>query len=190
MKSIGAPSADLLRREQRRILEIAARHGAKDIRLFGSVARGLANSDSDIDFLVVEGPVVSPWFPAGLIDDLENLLACRVDVITESALPPDLRASVLAAAIPLDQPLPVIPRGDPAIMVKDDRVHLEHILECIRRLEEITKEVVRLSCREPFIRTPRSAICRRCRNPRRDSRRKRRRGDLRSTGSGSPGFAM
>jgi predicted nucleotidyltransferase len=57
---------------------IAAKHGARNIRVFGSVARGEARNDSDIDFLVDTGPVTSSWFPAGLVLDLEEVLGSKV----------------------------------------------------------------------------------------------------------------
>ncbi|MFY9610987.1 MAG: nucleotidyltransferase domain-containing protein [Blastocatellia bacterium] len=57
--------------------------------MFGSVARGDANHDSDLDLLIDVGPRTTSWFPAGLILDLEKLLDCRVEVVTEKALNPD-----------------------------------------------------------------------------------------------------
>jgi predicted nucleotidyltransferase len=87
--------------KRQHILRTAARHGARNVRLFGSAARGEANSDSDIDFLVDVGPVHSPWFPAGLVVDLEELLGCDVDVVTEEALHWYIRDRVLAEAVPL-----------------------------------------------------------------------------------------
>ena len=83
------------------IKRIAARHGAYNIRVFGSVARGEAGPESDIDILIDVGPTTSSWFPAGLILDLEDLLGQRVEVITEKALNPELRDHVLREAIPL-----------------------------------------------------------------------------------------
>ena len=74
---------------------IAAKHGAYNIRIFGSVVRGEAGPDSDIDFLVDAGPATSSWFPAGLILDLEKILGHRVEVVTEKALNPYIREYVL-----------------------------------------------------------------------------------------------
>lgn len=80
------------------IVRIAARHGVTRIRVFGSVARGEASAESDVDFLVEVGPTPSPWFPAGLILDLEDLLGRRVEVVTERGLHPELRETVFRDA--------------------------------------------------------------------------------------------
>ena len=80
------------------ILRIAARHGATNVRVFGSVARGTAGPDSDLDLLIDVGPNTTPWFPGGLIMDLEDLLGCHVDVVTEGGLHPVIRDRVLADA--------------------------------------------------------------------------------------------
>ncbi|MFN8499450.1 MAG: nucleotidyltransferase domain-containing protein [Anaerolineae bacterium] len=83
------------------ILRLAAKHGAHNLRIFGSVARGEAGPDSDIDLLIDVGLFTSPWFPAGLILDLEALLGRPVEVVTERALDPCIRERVLAEAIRL-----------------------------------------------------------------------------------------
>lgn len=87
-------SRDLIKR-------IAAEHGALNVRVFGSRARGDARPDSDVDLLVDIGPRTSSWFPAGLVLDLERALGYRVDVVTERGLLPGLRDSVLREAVPL-----------------------------------------------------------------------------------------
>lgn len=91
--------AVLAHREE--ILRIAARHGATNVRVFGSVARGTAGPDSDLDLLIDVGPKTSPWFPGGLIVDLEELLGCNIDVATEKTLHRRIRDRVLAEARPL-----------------------------------------------------------------------------------------
>ncbi len=68
------------------IQRIAAKHGAYNVRVFGSFARREAKEKSDVDLLVDAGPATSSWFPAGLILEVEALLNCRVDVLTERAL--------------------------------------------------------------------------------------------------------
>jgi hypothetical protein len=83
------------------ILEICARHGVETIRVFGSVARGDATPESDLDLLVTVGPNPGPWFPGGLIADLEDLLSCSVQVVTDKGLNVHVRDHVLAEAVPL-----------------------------------------------------------------------------------------
>jgi uncharacterized protein len=92
---------EILRQKRNEILEIASRHGASDVRVFGSVARGAAGTESDIDLLVRPGAKTSPWFPAGLILDLEELLGRKVDVATEGGLHWYIRDRILAEAVPL-----------------------------------------------------------------------------------------
>lgn len=92
---------ELLKDKRDEILKIAAKHGARNVRVFGSVARGEATPESDIDFLVEPGPKTSPWFPAGLIEDLETLLGRKVEVVTEGALHWYIREKVRNEAVPL-----------------------------------------------------------------------------------------
>ena len=91
----------LLHEKRDDICRIAARHGAYNIRIFGSVVRGEAGPDSDIDILIDVGPTTSSWFPAGLILDLEEILGRRVEVVTEKALNPYIRDRVLGEVKPL-----------------------------------------------------------------------------------------
>jgi len=93
--------AALIKAKRAEILAIAARHGAYNVRLFGSVARGEAGTESDVDLLVDVGPETSPWFPAGLIIDLEKLMGRDVDVVTEGALHWYIKDQVLREAVPL-----------------------------------------------------------------------------------------
>jgi len=83
------------------IVNIAAKHGARNVRLFGSVARGDDRPDSDVDILVDAGLTTSSWFPAGLILDLEQVLGRPVEVVTEKGLNPLIREHVLQEAVPL-----------------------------------------------------------------------------------------
>jgi uncharacterized protein len=84
-----------------RILEIAAAHGAHDVRVFGSMARGTANQSSDIDLLVSMDPDRSLLDLCALGDDLEDLLGKRVDIVTDRGLSPYLRDEILRTAVPL-----------------------------------------------------------------------------------------
>ena len=87
------------RREE--ILRIAAQHGARNVRLFGSVARGEADEQSDVDFLVEMEPGRTLLDMGGLVMDLRELLGREVDVITERALKPRIRDRVLREAVTL-----------------------------------------------------------------------------------------
>jgi uncharacterized protein len=92
---------ELLQQKRQEILEIAAKHGAYNVRIFGSVARGEADEQSDVDFLVDAGPRRTPFFPGGLVVDLEALLGRRVDIVTERGLRLRIKDRVLKEAIPL-----------------------------------------------------------------------------------------
>jgi hypothetical protein len=92
---------DVLQTRREEILRIAAKHGAFDVRVFGSQSRGEAGPDSDFDFLVKVGPDRTPWFPGGLLADLEDLLGRKVEVVTEAGLHPLIRDQVLKEAVPL-----------------------------------------------------------------------------------------
>ncbi len=92
---------ELLRSKREKILQIAARHGARKVRVFGSVARGEARRGSDIDFLVEMDEGRSLLDHAALILDLERLLKRPVDVASERGLRPPVRKEVLKDAIAL-----------------------------------------------------------------------------------------
>jgi predicted nucleotidyltransferase len=92
---------DLVKERRQEILDLAAKHGAYNVRIFGSVARGEADEASDVDFLVDAGPRRTPFFPGGLVVDLEALLGRRVDVVTERGLRPRIKDKVLREALPL-----------------------------------------------------------------------------------------
>jgi uncharacterized protein len=91
----------LVHEKRQEIMEIAARHGAYNVRLFGSVARGEADEASDVDVLVELEPDRSLLDLGGFLADLENLLACKVDVVTERGLKKRIRERVLREAVPL-----------------------------------------------------------------------------------------
>lgn len=92
---------ELLKEKRDEILQVAQRHGAANIRVFGSVVRGDGTPDSDIDFLIEVSGQTSPWFPAGLIFDLQELLGRKVDVVTEDSIYWLLRRRILKEAVPL-----------------------------------------------------------------------------------------
>lgn len=91
----------LIERNRQRILDVAARHGAGNVRVFGSVARGEAGDDSDIDFLIDLEEGRSLLDHAALLLELQDLLGCRVDVVTERGLRDRIRGRVLKEAVPL-----------------------------------------------------------------------------------------
>jgi predicted nucleotidyltransferase len=78
----------LLRQYRADILRLAAKHGARNVRVFGSLARGEATAQSDVDLLVEAGSRHSRFFPGGLVSDLETLLGRRVDVVEPEGLHP------------------------------------------------------------------------------------------------------
>jgi uncharacterized protein len=90
-----------LRARREEILRLAARHGASEVRIFGSVARGEAREESDVDFLVEMEPGRSLLDHAALVIDLQDLLARRVDVATVRGLRGDMRDRILTEAVPL-----------------------------------------------------------------------------------------
>ncbi|MDE3242266.1 MAG: nucleotidyltransferase family protein [Nitrospirota bacterium] len=92
---------ELLRTRREEILRIAAKHGAHNVRVFGSVARGEADETSDVDFLVEMEPGRSLLDHAGLILDLEELLKCPVDVASERGLRTKVRKRVMKEVVPL-----------------------------------------------------------------------------------------
>jgi predicted nucleotidyltransferase len=83
------------------ILSLASHHGASNIRVFGSLARGEGSEDSDLDLLIHLGEDRSLLDLVGLKLDLEDLIHRRVDVVTEGALSPYIKERVLAEAVPL-----------------------------------------------------------------------------------------
>ena len=83
------------------ILRVAARRGARNIRVFGSVARGESDATSDIDFLVDLEPDRSLFDLSGLLIDLEAVLQTEVDVVTERGLRARIREKVLREEVPL-----------------------------------------------------------------------------------------
>ncbi len=93
---------DLLIEKREEILNLADKHGAFNVRVFGSVIRGEDTPDSDIDFLIdYDLQRISSWFPVGLIRDLEALLNHPVDVVTEDGLKSRICQEILSEAVKL-----------------------------------------------------------------------------------------
>ena len=93
--------SQLLESKRSQILQIAALHGAQDIRVFGSVARGDARPDGDIDFLVNMEGGRSLLDLIELGQDLKELLHRKVDILTDGGLNPHLEQRIRAEAVPL-----------------------------------------------------------------------------------------
>lgn len=92
---------ELLALRRTEILALAGQYGTKNVRLFGSVARGQEGSASDVDLLVDMEHGRTLLDLVGFWQDLEELLDCRVDVITDGEISPYLRERIYAEAIPL-----------------------------------------------------------------------------------------
>jgi predicted nucleotidyltransferase len=90
---------ELLKQKREEILRIAAKHGARNIRVFGSVARGEGDEKSDIDFLVEMEAGRSLLDMGGLLMDLRQLLGREVDIVTEQGLKKRIRDRVLRQAV-------------------------------------------------------------------------------------------
>ena len=93
------PSLERLRAQRHEILRLADAHGARNIRVFGSIVRGEADENSDVDFLVELEPGRSLLDLGGLLMDLQELLHCDVDVVTVKGLRERIRPRVLREAI-------------------------------------------------------------------------------------------
>jgi predicted nucleotidyltransferase len=90
-----------IREHRDEILRVAGLHGAGNVLIFGSVARGEDTPESDVDLLVDITGDTTPWFPGGLVADLEQLLGQRVQVVIRRSLSPLIREAVLREAVPL-----------------------------------------------------------------------------------------
>jgi len=90
-----------LNASKNQVFQLARKYGATNLRVFGSVARGEATSQSDIDLLVRFDPNRSLLDHVGLVQDLEALLGCEVDVVSEKGLHWYVRDKILKEARPL-----------------------------------------------------------------------------------------
>ena len=91
----------LIETHRAELLALARRRGITGVRVFGSMSRGDANNNSDVDLLVTLAPGTSALALGGLLLDAQDLLGRRVDVVTEANLHPALRERVMALAVPL-----------------------------------------------------------------------------------------
>jgi len=92
---------DLRSKRREEILEIAARHGARNVRIFGSVARDEADSKSDLDLLVEFLPGSTLLSQSAMTRELESFLKVKVDVVSDQGLRERIRERILAEAVPL-----------------------------------------------------------------------------------------
>ncbi len=92
---------DILREKREAILQLATRYGASNVRVFGSIARGEAKPESDVDLLVDFKPDYRLWDHIGLKQDLEDLLGRKVDVVIAKNIREEFRAGILHDAVAL-----------------------------------------------------------------------------------------
>ncbi|MHC4707390.1 MAG: nucleotidyltransferase family protein [Planctomycetota bacterium] len=92
---------EIIQDKREQVLALAARHGASNVRIFGSVANGTADNDSDIDFLVDLQEERSLFDLGGLLMDLQQLFGRKVDVVTENGLHWYIKERILAEAKPI-----------------------------------------------------------------------------------------
>jgi uncharacterized protein len=90
-----------LRARRPEIMAHATEHGARNVRVFGSIARGEAGASSDVDLLVEMEPGRNLLDLSGLWQDLEDLLGTHVDVLTDGGVSPHMRDRIFAEAVPL-----------------------------------------------------------------------------------------
>jgi uncharacterized protein len=83
------------------ILSLAKQYRTGNVRVFGSVVRGAATEDSDVDFLVRPEAGCSLFDLGGLVEELRMLIGCNVNVVPESDLKPSIREAVVREAVPL-----------------------------------------------------------------------------------------
>jgi len=92
---------EIIQDKKEQVLALAARHGASNVRIFGSVANGTAKTDSDIDFIVDLEPGRSLFDLGGLLMDLQQLFGRKVDVVTENGLHWYIKERILSEAKPI-----------------------------------------------------------------------------------------
>ena len=92
---------DAIRERRSEILDCASQHGARNVRVFGSAARGAAGPMSDVDLLVEMEPGRSLLDFVGLWQELEDLFGLKIDLVSEGGISPYLREQILSDAIAL-----------------------------------------------------------------------------------------
>ena len=92
---------EIIQDKKEQVLALAARHGASNVRIFGSVANGTAETDSDIDFLVDLETGRSLFDLGGLLMDLQQLFGRKVDVVTENGLHWYIKERIISEAKPI-----------------------------------------------------------------------------------------
>ena len=92
---------EIIQDKKEQVLALAARHGASNVRIFGSVANGTAKTDSDIDFIVDLEPGRSLFDLGGLLMDLQQLFGRKVGVVTENGLHWYIKERILSEAKPI-----------------------------------------------------------------------------------------
>lgn len=93
--------SDLVQKKRDQILQIAAKYGARNVQVFGSIVRGEATAESDLDLLVELDRDRSLLDLIAIKQDLEDILGCPVDVVTKAALSPYIREQILKEAVTL-----------------------------------------------------------------------------------------
>ena len=93
--------SEVISNQKEQVLALAAKYGASNVRIFGSVALGTADADSDIDFLVDMEKGRSLFDLGGLLMELQELLGRKVDVVTENGLHWYIKEKVLSEAKPI-----------------------------------------------------------------------------------------
>lgn len=97
----GLGIADIIGAHRSQILQLAAKHGAFNVRVFGSIARGEGTADSDIDLLVAFKPNYRLWDKIALKQDIENLLGRKVDIVHQDFIREEIAHDILKDAVPL-----------------------------------------------------------------------------------------
>ena len=90
---------EILKNKRNEILNLAKKHGIHNLRVFGSVARGQANAESDVDFLVEVEPGRTYLDLGGFLMDMQDLLGRKVDVVTEKALHASIKDQIVQEAV-------------------------------------------------------------------------------------------